>query len=99
MKSITTEELQKRLEAGEQLNIIDVRENDEVEAGMIPGAKHISLGQVEARLDELDKNEEYYMVCRAGRRSEMAGDILEANGFNTVNIEGGMTQWNGETIA
>lgn len=99
MNSISTDELQKRLEAGKQLNIIDVREDDEVASGMIPGAKHISLGQVEDRAGELDENEEYYVVCRSGRRSEMAAGILEVNGISAVNVEGGMLHWNGETIA
>lgn len=99
MKSMTTDELQERVEAGEELNIIDVREDDEVAAGMIPGAKHIPLGQVEERVSELDSSKEYHMVCRGGRRSAVAGEILESNGIKAVNIEGGMTEWNGETIA
>lgn len=99
MKSITAEDLRKRLEAGEQLNIVDVREDDEVAAGMIEGAVHIPLGEVEMRADELDKTKEYYLICRGGRRSALAGDILEEKGFETVNVEGGMTDWTGETIA
>lgn len=99
MKTITADELQQRVEAGEELNIIDVREADEVAAGMIPGAKHIPLGQVEERVGELDAGKEYHMVCRAGRRSEMACGILESSDINTVNVEGGMTAWSGETIA
>lgn len=99
MKTITADELQKRVEAGEELNIIDVREADEVAVGMIRGAKHIPLGEVEERTGELDAEKEYHMVCRAGRRSEMACDILESKNIKTVNVEGGMTAWNGETIA
>lgn len=99
MKTITADELQKRVEAGEELNIIDVREDDEVAAGMIPGAKHIPLGEVAERVGELDAEKEYHMVCRAGRRSEMACSILESHDINTINVEGGMTAWNGETIA
>lgn len=99
MKTITPEELQERLEAGEELNIIDVREDEEVAAGMIPGAQHIPLGQVEERVGELDTAKEYHMVCRGGRRSAVACEILEANGVKSVNMEGGMTAWNGETIA
>lgn len=99
MKTITADELQQRVEAGEELNIIDVREDDEVAAGMIPGATHIPLGEVAERVGELDAEKEYHMVCRAGRRSEMACSILESNDIQTVNVEGGMTAWNGETIA
>lgn len=99
MKTITADELQRRVEAGEELNIIDVREDDEVAAGMIPGAKHIPLGEIADRTGELDAEKEYHMVCRAGRRSEMACSILESHDINTINVEGGMTAWNGETIA
>lgn len=99
MKTITADELQQRVEAGEALNIIDVREADEVAAGMISGAQHIPLGEVEERVGELDAEKEYHLVCRAGRRSEMACSILESHNIDTVNVEGGMTAWNGETIA
>ncbi len=99
MKTITMDELQQRVEAGEELNIIDVREADEVAAGMIPGATHIPLGEVEERIAEFGAEKEYYMVCRAGRRSEMACGILESHHLTPVNVEGGMTAWNGETIA
>ncbi|ANU22944.1 rhodanese-like domain-containing protein [Planococcus donghaensis] len=99
MKTITTDELQKRVESGEDLNIIDVREDDEVATGMIPGAKHIPLGEMEERVGELDAQKEYYMICRSGRRSEMAGGILETNNIDATNVEGGMLAWNGETIA
>ncbi|AIY05814.1 rhodanese-like domain-containing protein [Planococcus sp. PAMC 21323] len=99
MKTITTDELQKRVEAGEVVNIIDVREPDEVATGMIPGAKHIPLGEVEERIGELDTEKEYYMICRSGRRSEMSSGILESNNIAATNVEGGMLAWNGETIA
>ena len=99
MKTITTEELQKRVEAGEQLNIIDVREADEVAAGMIPGAKHIPLGEVDSRAGELDKDQPYYMVCRSGARSGKASAYLTEQGIDATNVEGGMLSWNGETQA
>lgn len=99
MKTITTEELQKRVEAGEQLNIIDVREADEVAAGMIPGAKHIPLGEVESRAGELNKDKPYYLVCRSGGRSGKASAFLNDQGIDATNVEGGMMNWNGETQA
>ena len=99
MKTITTEELQKRVEAGEQLNIIDVREADEVAAGMIPGAKHIPFGEVESRAVELDKEKPYSVVCRSGGRSGKASAFLNGQGIDATNVEGGMLSWNGETQA
>ncbi|QHJ71067.1 rhodanese-like domain-containing protein [Planococcus halotolerans] len=99
MKTITTDELQQRIESGEQLNIIDVREAEELAAGMIPGAKHIPLGEIEDRAGELDSGQPYYMVCRSGARSGRASDYLNEQGIDATNVEGGMLSWNGETHA
>lgn len=96
MKTITTSELQAKLEAGEAVNLIDVREATEVEAGHIPGVTHIPLGLLEFRMHELDKNEHYYMICRSGGRSGQATTFLESQGFNVTNMTGGMLEWAGE---
>ncbi len=99
MKTITTDELQQRVESGEKLNIIDVREADEVAAGMIPGAKHIPLGEIESRSDELNSGGPYYLVCRSGARSGRASEFLNEQEIEAINVEGGMLSWNGETRA
>lgn len=96
MKEISAKELEKKLTAGEKLNIIDVREDEEVATGKIPGAKHIPLGEVPERLEELDKNEHYYMVCRSGGRSGNACQFLLQQGYNVTNMVGGMLAWEGE---
>ena len=59
------------------LEIIDVREDDEVAEGIIPGAKHITLGDIPTRISELSKDKEYVMVCRSGGRSNRPGVQLE----------------------
>lgn len=97
MKEITAKELEKKLSTGEQVNIIDVREDEEVATGKIPGAKHIPLGQIPKRLNELNKNEHYYIVCRSGGRSGSACQYLIENGYNVTNMVGGMLDWEGET--
>ena len=97
MKTIDPQEVQSRLEAGEQLNIVDVREADEVAGGKIPEALHIPLGLVEFRMNELDKNKEYFVVCHAGGRSARAVQFLESYGYDVTNINGGMLAWEGET--
>lgn len=96
VKAITTTELQAKIEAGEAVNLIDVREVDEVEAGHIPGITHIPLGLLEFRMHELDKNEHYYMVCRSGGRSGQATAFLTAQGYDVTNMTGGMLAWEGE---
>lgn len=93
---MTTDEIINLLDANEDLNVIDVREDYEVEEGMIPGAVHIPLGEIADRADELDKAKSYILVCRAGRRSENACQILEEKGFDVTNLEGGMTAYDGE---
>lgn len=96
MKTMTTEELINLLDANEDLNIIDVREDFEVANGMIPGAVHIPLGSIPERMNELDPSKQYIIVCRSGNRSGKACEFLEANGFNVVNLEGGMLEYDGE---
>ena len=96
MKNITVEELKKRLDSGEKLHIIDVREPSEYAEFNI-GGKLIPLGQIaNMQLDELEdlKNEELIIHCKAGSRSAQACMILEQAGFiNVVNVTGGMMAW------
>ncbi len=96
MKEITTTEVQRKLEAGEKLNLIDVREVDEVQSGHIPGIKHIPLGLLEFRLNELDKKTPYIIVCRSGGRSGKAAAYLESQGHDVTNMVGGMLEWQGK---
>lgn len=97
MKHLTAGEVQQKLDSGEQLSIIDVREDDEVAQGRIPGAVHIPLGMIQTRMGELDKDKEYILVCRSGGRSTFAGSFLENQGFKVTNMDGGMLTWTGET--
>ncbi|MDI2588472.1 rhodanese-like domain-containing protein [Psychrobacillus sp. NEAU-3TGS] len=96
MNVITTEQLLEKIDAGETVSVIDVRESEEVATGIIPGAKHIALGQIETSMDQLDKSVPHYIVCKAGGRSAMACEILEENGFTVTNVAGGMLDWEGE---
>ena len=76
--------------------ILDVREDKEVAAGRIPNAKHIPLGQLSSRLQELAKYKEKPLVvsCRSGARSANACRMLAKNGFNEVyNLGGGIIAW------
>jgi len=97
MKRFTAKEVQEKLENGEQLNIIDVREMDEVKESKIPNAIHIPLGLVEFKMNELDKKKQYVMVCRSGARSGRAATYLEGQGFDVINMDGGMTAYEGKT--
>ncbi len=96
MKEITAKELEKKVRGGEKVNIIDVREDKEVAKGKIPGAQHIPLGQVQDRLDEIDKEQHHYIVCRSGGRSGKACGFLSKQGYDVTNMAGGMLDWSGE---
>ena len=97
MKEITPVEVQELLESGEQLNLVDVREDDEVAEGIIPGAIHIPLGEVIERVGELDKSKPYIIICRSGGRSGRATGFLEEAGYDAANMTGGMLEWEGAT--
>ncbi len=96
MNTITVEELKSRIDAGEKLHIIDVREPSEYQEYNI-GAKLIPLGKIMGmELDEIDdlRNEELIIHCKAGSRSMQACMMLEQAGFtNVVNVTGGMLAW------
>ncbi|WP_010096374.1 rhodanese-like domain-containing protein [Ornithinibacillus scapharcae] len=96
-KQITPEEMAKRLQHGEEVIVIDVRENSEVATGKIPGAKHIPLGQLALRKNELNKDKSYIITCQSGNRSKAACGILEALGYQVEDMKGGMNNWNGDT--
>lgn len=74
--------------------ILDVRTQEEWEAGHIPGATLIPLDELEARLDEVPAGEEIVVICRSGNRSAVARDILLQSGFEAVtSVAGGFNQW------
>ncbi|WP_035100520.1 sulfurtransferase TusA family protein [Aneurinibacillus terranovensis] len=95
--TITTEELQKRIEHREKITVVDVREPAEYAFGRIPGAKSIPLGELESRFNELNPEDEIYVVCRTGNRSDYAARTLNEKGFKNVNnVIAGMAEWKGE---
>lgn len=96
LNEITTEELKQKLENGENPELVDVREDEEVATGMIPGAKHIKMGEIPENLDYFDKDKEYIFICRSGRRSENVCAYLEDQGYKVRNMVGGMLEWTGE---
>ncbi len=71
--------------------LIDVREPDEVAEGTLPGAVNIPLGDLAARVDELDRDRRVVLLCRSGGRSTSAAEYLTSLGFgDVVNLAGGM---------
>ena len=93
--NITVQELKKKMEAGEEFVLIDVREPYEHQEFNIGGTL-IPMGNLPNSLDDLakHKNEEVILYCRSGNRSGMAQQFLIQNGFkNVLNLTGGMLSW------
>jgi len=98
MPEITATELKQRLDNGDDIQLIDVREADEVAKASIPNAVHIPLGQVMARASEIDPNRETVVHCKMGGRSAKAIEALKRSGFsgNLINLKGGITAWSND---
>ncbi|WP_066254842.1 sulfurtransferase TusA family protein [Neobacillus drentensis] len=90
--------LEKKIKANENIIVLDVREAAEYLFNHIPNAISIPLGELEKRIDELNKENEIYVVCRTGSRSDLAAQKLTEKGFtNVINVIPGMSQWTGKT--
>ena len=98
MQEISATELKKRMDAGDDIQLIDVRQPDENAFAKIEGAKLIPLGQIVQRMDEIDANRETVIHCKAGGRSAKAIEDLRRAGFtgDLKNMKGGITAWSDE---
>jgi rhodanese-related sulfurtransferase len=98
MPEITATELKQQLDSGADIQLIDVREPDEVAIAKIPNSVHIPLGQVVNRMSEIDPNRETVVHCKMGGRSARAIEALKRSGFtgNLTNLKGGITGWSNE---
>ena len=96
MKNISVEELKARMDAGEKLNVLDVREDNE-RADFHIGGTHFRLRRIQdMAIEDIEdlKDEEVIVYCRSGNRSQMACLMLEHLGFkNTYNVTGGIVDW------
>jgi adenylyltransferase/sulfurtransferase len=91
---ITATELAERLEQGNSLKLIDVREPHELEISRIEEAELIPLGQLASRMSELDSAEEIVLMCKMGSRSSRALEVLHSAGFRKIkNLKGGINAW------
>ena len=93
---ISVKELKRRLDAGDNLVLVDVREPHEHSAGNIGGTL-IPMGEIPARMDELDADQEIVVYCRTGNRSTRVAEFLQDSGFDKVlNLTGGIRAWSNE---
>lgn len=73
--------------------VVDVREPDEYEAGHVPGARLIPLGELVDRVDELPRTERLHLICASGNRSLLAARWLISSGYDAVSVAGGTLAW------
>ena len=100
MQDLTQNKWSEQLKTDEDAVILDVRTDEEVAEGYIPGAKQLDIynaGAFMEKANEMDKSKNYYIYCRSGSRSAQACMILESIGFETTyNLLGGFSEWEGE---
>ena len=98
IEEISATELKRRMDAGEDIQLIDVRQPEEWAFAKIEGAKLIPLGEIMNRMDEIDDNRETVLHCKMGMRSARAVEALQQAGFkgNVKNLKGGITAWSNE---
>jgi rhodanese-related sulfurtransferase len=89
---VSPRELAERLERGE-VDLVDVREPYEWEAGRIAGARHIPLAELTARAAEIERERPVVFYCRVGARSAMATEAFAGAGYDAANLSGGIVGW------
>jgi len=87
---MTLQQAHDRLDA---LQLVDVRETDELVLARLPGAIHIPMDQTPARVGELDRTTPVAVICRSGNRSAHVSEYLNQLGFTAHDVDGGLRQW------
>ena len=96
MKSITVQELHKLMNNNEKITLVDVREKGERVMASIDGSTHVPMMAIPHQLELFNKDEPIYLFCHSGVRSAQACLYLEQQGFDSVNIIGGIHAWSTE---
>ena len=89
MKEISFDEFN-QLYQNEQLSLVDVREVEEFEALHLEGARNFPLSQLADTYKQLEKDQLYYVICKSGMRSARACQFLTEQGYEVINVQGGM---------
>jgi len=98
IQEISATDLKRRMDAGEDIQLIDVRQPEEWSVAKIEGAKLIPLGEILNRMSEIDENRETVLHCKTGMRSARAMEAMQRAGFkgDLKNLKGGITAWSNE---
>jgi rhodanese-related sulfurtransferase len=93
MQEITASEL---AALGSAVLVLDVRENGEYAEAHLVGSTHIPMGEIADRVAEVPREETLYVLCHAGGRSAKVTAYLEQQGFDAINVAGGISAWQAE---
>ena len=93
MREIDIDGLKHELDDDEETVLIDVREPSEYAEAHVPGAVLIPMAQLPSRLDEVPRERTVFVICRSGNRSGAMGPLLDAHGYDSVNVLGGTMAW------
>jgi rhodanese-related sulfurtransferase len=89
---ISVADLAARRESGD-VQIIDVRTDDEWAEGRIAGSRHVELNELTAAADSIDRDRQVVFICSSGNRSAMAAEAFRLSGYDAYSLAGGLTAW------
>lgn len=94
VKEIDASDLKARIDAGEDIALIDIRSDAEVAQGILPSAEHVAMHLIPLRMHDLPKDKDVVLYCRSGARSYHACNFLGQQGIgNVINLRGGIIAW------
>ncbi len=94
VKEIDASELKTRLEAGDDIALVDIRSDAEIAQGILPDAEHLAMHLIPLQMHDLPKDKDVILYCRSGARSYHACNFLGQQGIhNVINLRGGIIAW------
>jgi len=94
VKEIEASDLQTRIQAGEDVVLLDIRSDAEVAQGILPGSEHLAMHLIPLKLQDLPRDKDIVLYCRSGARSYHACNFLQQQGVdNVLNLRGGIIAW------
>jgi rhodanese-related sulfurtransferase len=94
VKEVDAQDLKARIDAGEDIALVDIRSDAEVAQGVLPNSEHLAMHLIPLRMHDLPKDRDVVLYCRSGARSYHACNFLNQQGIhNVVNLRGGIIAW------